>query len=339
MKKTLIALAVLAVSGAAFAQSTVTIGGKANIGVQKSSFNAAVPPALQKDKLMANDGPDGSNSRLFFTGSEDLGGGLKANFHMEQQVSLGDGSTQAATFARQAWMGVSGGFGEIRAGRQYTLGFTSSIGYMPSTSTTAQVVFANNAKFGTVAVPASAAGVTPVVAAVAEVTPTNGNNYFNTVASRNDAQLRYTSPSFGGVRVSAATQLTGNTATPLTEVQVAYAAGPLSASLYTSKTKNTPGNNLGLNAGYNLDVAKIVGGYVDRAGAGAGKGYFFGGSVPMGALTVGAVYANNSDTKVAATELYGRYALSKRTTAYTHFRTGSKLPVKSLLAIGLDHNF
>lgn len=347
MKKTLIALAALAATGAVFAQSSVTLAGKANIGFQKETGAS----------LKAAGGADGSASRLIFRGTEDLGGGLKANFLMEQGIDLGTGATDSPTFQRQAWMGLSGGFGEFRAGRQYTLGFMSSIGYMPSTYSNAQL----SAGLG-----------------------------FNGVASRNDAQLRYASPSFGGLKVEVATQLKGNipaaaaraaTATAfaapatvagqgaLTEVVVSYGAGPLKAALYTSKAKEVSGSNVAINGSYDLGRALLAAGYIDKAGSGTGKGYFVHAGFPMGALTPYIQVAKNSDAKGAvevntvagtptltrqanpagdstAVEVGARYALSKRTTAYTHLVNNSKANtatgvqgIKSKLAIGLDHNF
>jgi predicted porin len=44
---------------------------------------------------------------------------------------------------------------------------------------------------------------------------------------------------------------------------------------------------------------------------------------PIGALNIGAQYANNSDTKVKATELFANYALSKRTRVYFDYVTTS----------------
>ena len=73
MKKTLIALAALATT-AAFAQSSVTLYGKANVGFQKASGSSA---------KMAG-GADGSDSRFGLRGSEDLGGGLKAMGDMQR---------------------------------------------------------------------------------------------------------------------------------------------------------------------------------------------------------------------------------------------------------------
>ena len=82
MKKSLIALAVLAASGASFAQSSVTLYGIADV-------------YLGNTKLTGHDGVSSNDQfrlkavvsapiRWGFKGSEDLGGGLKADFMLEQ---------------------------------------------------------------------------------------------------------------------------------------------------------------------------------------------------------------------------------------------------------------
>lgn len=135
MKKSLLALAVLgAFSGAAFAQSSVTLFGIADTGFRysKGDGNGNV-------KQMVNSGLN--SSRFGVRGSEDLGGGLKANFWFEAGVNTDDGSGagsnsnnqasgnapapgqaggQGLTFNRRMFVGLSGGFGEIRLGRNYT---------------------------------------------------------------------------------------------------------------------------------------------------------------------------------------------------------------------------
>lgn len=135
MKKSLLALAVLgAFSSAAFAQSSVTLFGIADTGFRysKGDGNGNV-------KQMVNSGLN--SSRFGVRGSEDLGGGLKANFWLEAGVNTDDGSGagsnsnnqasgnapapgqaggQGLTFNRRMFVGLSGGFGEIRLGRNYT---------------------------------------------------------------------------------------------------------------------------------------------------------------------------------------------------------------------------
>jgi predicted porin len=61
-------------------------------------------------------------SRLGFRGSEDLGGGLKANFLLEHGLAVDTGAQSDSTrfFNRAAWIGLSSSLGELRAGRQNT---------------------------------------------------------------------------------------------------------------------------------------------------------------------------------------------------------------------------
>ena len=60
------------------------------------------------------------SSRLGFRGTEDLGGGLAASFWLEAPITNDDGQTGIATFSRRSTVSLSGGFGEIRLGRDYT---------------------------------------------------------------------------------------------------------------------------------------------------------------------------------------------------------------------------
>ena len=61
-----------------------------------------------------------SGSRWGLRGSEDLGNGLRANFQLESGILANNGrSAQGGRlFGRAAWVGVSGGFGDLRLGRQ-----------------------------------------------------------------------------------------------------------------------------------------------------------------------------------------------------------------------------
>jgi predicted porin len=155
MKKSLLALAVAgAFSGAAFAQSSVTLFGVLDTGISyyKGDGNGNVW-AVSTGGI--------NTSRIGVRGTEDLGGGLRANFHFEagvntdngtgtatntnNQVSGGvssactvtgatpappattvscastttPGGSQGLTFNRKSWVGLSGGFGETRIGRDY----------------------------------------------------------------------------------------------------------------------------------------------------------------------------------------------------------------------------
>ena len=90
MKKSLTALAALAAVGAASAQSSVTLYGIVDIGygAQKTSTRNG------SGNIKSSGVMDGSNGgpRIGFRGTEDLGGGLKANFVVEQGISPTNGS-------------------------------------------------------------------------------------------------------------------------------------------------------------------------------------------------------------------------------------------------------
>ncbi|MFN7122965.1 MAG: porin [Hydrogenophaga sp.] len=107
MKKTLIALAVLAASSAAMAQSSVTLYGIADAGIFKDKGQSA---DMRSGGL--------NSSRLGFKGTEDLGGGLSAIFQLEQGIDLTSGA--ASGFGRQAYVGLAGGFGTVKLGNVYT---------------------------------------------------------------------------------------------------------------------------------------------------------------------------------------------------------------------------
>ncbi len=107
MKKSLIALAVLAASGAAMAQSSVTLYGIADVIVHK---DANVSAKMTSGGYAA--------SRWGIKGAEDLGGGLKANFNFEQRLDLTTGA--ASGFTRAANVGLSGGFGAIKLGKTWS---------------------------------------------------------------------------------------------------------------------------------------------------------------------------------------------------------------------------
>ncbi len=85
MKKSLIAVAALAAVSAASAQSSVTLYGLVDIGYASSKTETRDGSATLKSRGL-NEGSNAGN-RIGFRGTEDLGGGLKANFVIEQAIS------------------------------------------------------------------------------------------------------------------------------------------------------------------------------------------------------------------------------------------------------------
>lgn len=119
-----------AVSGSAQAQtppqaqpqSSIVIYGVADASVeyQKASAGSSGPATSTKNVVSGTFGA----SRLGFRGSEDLGGGLKAFFQLEHGFNIDDGNvTGAAFWGRKSIVGLSGSWGELSLGRDYTPGF------------------------------------------------------------------------------------------------------------------------------------------------------------------------------------------------------------------------
>lgn len=110
MKKTVLALATLAaVSGTAFAQSSITAYGVVDASLERVKGENSVT-RVSSDNL--------ATSRLGFRGVEDLGGGLKAKFTLEAGLKTDTGAADGTFWGRSAWVGLEGGFGELRLGRQ-----------------------------------------------------------------------------------------------------------------------------------------------------------------------------------------------------------------------------
>lgn len=147
MKKSLITLAVMAVAGAAQAQSSVTLFGVMDVGYGQHKTTGEGGRFIKSSGVM-----DGGNagSRVGFRGTENLGGGLSADFWIEQGLSFtndemfgartaaaghqvdgfsasgGSAAVNGAAGAystgtnRQSYVGLRGGFGTVRVGYQYT---------------------------------------------------------------------------------------------------------------------------------------------------------------------------------------------------------------------------
>jgi len=148
MKKSLIALAALAASGAVFAQSSVTLFGVLDLAYERVKTNAGTISGMAPSS--------NSSSRLGFRGVEDLGGGMSASFWLEAALNpasgigssgttgnnqgapgagataLNGGSTAGGlTFNRRSTVSLSGGFGEVRLGRDYSPTFWNYTIYDP----------------------------------------------------------------------------------------------------------------------------------------------------------------------------------------------------------------
>lgn len=237
MKKSLLALAVLgAFAGTASAQSSVTLYGVADawVGSSKSSTIDASGNLSGVRQTVQNSG--GRNgSRWGLRGSEDLGGGLKANFQLESGFTIDDGNVAngATMFGRQAFVALAGGFGEVRLGRQYTAydelrGGNNIVGDT-SFSPTGDVWGQHSSALAS---GLAAAGLTPAQAST--LTGMLATDYSNRVNN----QIYYGSPNFSGVtfslgyalgenKTAAVGTLGAQSSADTLSAKVQYAAGPL----------------------------------------------------------------------------------------------------------------
>jgi predicted porin len=180
MKKTLVALAIAgAFSGAAFAQSSVVMYGIADVNVQVTDPKAGTSVNVPKTVGINSGGQSGS--RFGVRGSEALGNGINAIFQLENGYNidtgtLGQSDSKTNTyrlFGRQAYVGLTGGFGGVVLGRLAT--FSSGTGSFD--------------KFGSVA----DIGSTGFGYAGTQSVMTSSNSL------RADNAIGYVSPKFAGV--------------------------------------------------------------------------------------------------------------------------------------------
>ena len=170
MKKSLIALAVLAASGAAMAQSSVTLYGVLDTGLTYSKGEESVYGMTHVGGNV--------NSRLGFRGVEDLGNGLKATFNLEAGMGVDDGNnymdkdSNGMAFRRTSTVGLAGNFGEVRLGRMLTSSYLAVSRY-------------------------DAFGDTGIGASLA------WNGTETGYAPRTENAISYTSPNFSGFKIGA----------------------------------------------------------------------------------------------------------------------------------------
>ena len=111
MQKKIIALAIAGlVSGAAFAESNVTLYGIVDMGYQYSWDNVSDHAKSMSD--VKSGGLDGS--RVGVKGEEDLGNGLKAGF--DATWSFASDNNSAVTMGEGSSVYLAGNFGKVRAG-------------------------------------------------------------------------------------------------------------------------------------------------------------------------------------------------------------------------------
>ncbi|PUE06236.1 hypothetical protein B9Z51_15545 [Limnohabitans sp. T6-5] len=362
MKKSLIALATLAAATGAFAQSSVTISGQLDAGISSTEVGAG---ATKSTATTMGSGIHGA-SRLRFVGVEDLGGGTKANFWLEMQPSFADGSTSAKLFNRGAWLGASGGWGEVRLGRQgtNTIGAVCTIDQHGCYSgfSGGGILFSGQATPGLNNAGWMLANPTRGNAQAASTDVTDSTRYVKAVRYSLPelvAGLAVNATYAYGTAASAGVAASGNSS----GVDATYTSGPLAVVFAYQKadadaTVQSTGTLTTIGATYDLGVVKLGAGVQSEKATAAGtavaftKGdsYALTATVPMGALTPYVKYGehkydNATGTNAKIANVGVRYALSKRSLVYVDYVTNSAALVntstsaKSMTSLGLQHTF
>jgi predicted porin len=311
MKKSLIALAVLAASGAAMAQSSVTLFGVVDARVAYGKGSTANKTQLTQGGL--------SSSRLGFRGTEDLGGGLSANFWLEAGLNNDDGTGTVATtnnqtadtkntglsFNRRATVGLLGNFGEVRVGRDFTPQYLNHSAFDP---------FGDNGVGSTQLVASSLGGNTKTRASngISYFLPGNLGGFYGQVQGYLGENLSNS--------VVAGTTISNKKDGQGLGGRVGYANGPVNVAIAYSETKFAAGDIKSANLGgsYNFGVAKVSGTYSkdEVAGGDEGEGFLLGASLPVG-----------------PGEIRGSLATYKTTRA-----VGGQEPKTNKFALGYVHN-
>ena len=341
MKKSLIALAVMAVSGAAMAQSTVTLYGILDASIGRVNNGTVTQTKIDSGNL--------NTTRFGIKGTEDLGGGLKANFLLEDGfnidngASLGDSQQGQAPvsqlFSRNAYVGLSGGFGEVRLGKVW-----SAYDEMKGSANPA---WDSNLQPGSGVFYGGAIGGYTY-------NPRNSAIYFTPDMSGFSGAVSYSL----GENATAATATTAAVnAGSVAALNAKYTGGPLLVAL-GYQTERVDGSVATkkftrLNTTYNFGVATLQASIARQTQNDMRTNdWELGATVPVtGLLAISGGYAASTDNAAAGNSkrkgisLAAQYALSKRTALYAGYQaTKTSNPVlpsvnTSLYAVGVSHLF
>src|SRR5450830_153509 len=312
-KKPLLAFTALAAlggwAGSASAQMNVTIYGVVDMAIQHENDGRSSKTTLDSGEFYG--------SRIGFKGSEDLGGGLYANLQLENGFAADDGSLGQGgrLFGRQSWVGLSGGFGALRVGRQSSPIFIAADALDPFD-----------------------AGLTSGKAG--QSTSTNGMLGIFRTAFRTDNTVTYLSPNLNGFSSSLAYtfgEAAGSTAANRQMgLSASYENGPAYVGLALHNANDVLGNaskQALLGGTYNFGVVKAALAYQKNTSALHtldNKSWMVGVTVPAGsAANVLASFIRSTDNNVASANSGSQWALgytydlSKRTTLYTSYSRNS----------------
>jgi predicted porin len=277
----------------AFAQSSVTLYGSIDVGLERTNNGSGTTWAQNQGTLVTN--------RLGFMGKEDLGNGYALLFQLEQGFFPNTGAldnTNGAIFNRQSWIGVSSNYGTLKFGRIRTLLYQYAYEYLDAT--------------GNALAPAQF-------------------RLFNFFGNRTSNTIEY-SKEWDGLTFQiqhALGGVAGNTkANSMTAESLAYRKGRLELLVVNHSAYNAEGNDTQrattFGGNYDFSVFRVYGAYAINRGTGtlATRDMSVGVRVPItpaSKVVVSWVRKSDHSKSDANANMFGlgyTYALSKRTTLY-----------------------
>ena len=318
MKKTLIALAALAATGA-FAQ--VSVYGRLDAGYAMTTNTVAGADTKANGVQSHNS----VSSMWGIQGSEDLGGGMKANFKLEQDVYTANGNTGtsgsaggaagSAAFNRTSLIGLSGAFGSVSFGRDYVPTF--------------KLIGATD------------------VNALSRISTVNLSN--NTGVSTTENLVMYSTPNMSGFQVNLAYRNQDQTGTSdtfqkLTNITATYANGPLMVGVGTGSTESktagafSTGMSLAAFGVTSITTAEKISGNVLAASYDFGKFKLAGNHITSKAtFTAPAVDVEGVETNIGATFPMGKVTLAAQVGQNTVKGVATEDRKGTDLVLGVDY--
>ncbi|RZI79783.1 MAG: porin [Rubrivivax sp.] len=356
VKKNVVAAAALLALAAGAAQAQVKVYGylDASFGSYESFTFAGT--AVTSDRTTRVESGNMMTSFIGFSGSEDLGGGLKAEFVLESFIGNDTGGNitniAGGFWSRGSWVGLSGDFGRVALGQYDNAFFTMGLSYNP---------FGSSMVFSPTMVSYYSLG--GFVAGNNRASLGYDTGWVNSIT--------YETPNLGGFTgalqfAPKETSADGSDIKNNFAISAAYNAGPLSVmGVYTTSGSNGDAyfarqKNAGFGASYDFGAAKVSGQYSqikDETGGFDSKAKFFqiGATVPV--TPAGNVLVSYGQTKyedgilgfadgakLKQFSIGYDHSISKRTGAYVAF-TNQKLDEftgddsAKVFAVGVRHSF
>jgi len=311
MKKSLLALAALGTfAGVAHAQSSVTLYGIVDAGFAFNNNSGG-------HKLYETSAGNLQGDRWGLRGTEDLGGGLKALFVLENGFNTFNGTLgqKGDEFGRSAYVGLSSQFGTVTLGRQYD----SVVDYTGPLEVGSQW--------------ASLYGAHP-----GDLDNMNNSNRVNNA-------VKYTSANYSGITFGGLYSF-GGVAGQYNRNQIwsggiGYAQGPLTLGAGYLNVKNPNYSFFGNNAqsstvGSNMTASTVYSGY---ATAKTQQVISAGGAYTFGPATVGATYSNTQFKDLGQTGVVATGQVTSGSAKFHNAELNFKYQLTPALLLGAAYDY